>query len=76
MSVAGNIQKARRSWVRLAKVLGREGIDPKVSRTFYIAATQQVLLFGAEKWVLMKKMEKALDAFQVRVARKLMGRQA
>ena len=74
-AVAGNIKKARRSWVRLARVLGREGADPKVSRTFYVAVTQKVLLFGAETWVLTKKMESALDSFQGRVARKLMGRQ-
>ena len=73
-AVAGNIKKAWRSWGRLAKVLGREGADPKVSRTFYIAVTQVVLLFGAETWVLTEKMEKALDAFQGRVARKLTGR--
>ena len=69
------MNKARRSWGRLSQVLGREGADPKVSRTFYIAVTQQVLLFGAETWVLTKKMESALDAFQGRVARKLTGRQ-
>ena len=41
---------------------------------FYIAVTQQVLLFGAESWVLTGKMEAALDAFQGRVARRLTGR--
>ena len=46
-----------------------------MSQTFYIAVTYQVLLFGAETWVLTKKMESALDAFQGRVARKLTGRQ-
>ena len=35
---------------------------------------EQVLLFGAETWVLTKNMESALDAFQGRVARKLTGR--
>ena len=30
LAVAGNIKKARRSWGRLAQVLGREGADPKV----------------------------------------------
>ena len=35
-AVAGNIKKARISWVRLDRVLGREGEDPKVSETFYI----------------------------------------
>ena len=47
---------------------------PKVSRNFYIAVTQQVLLFGAESWVLTVKMEAVLDAFQGRVARRLTGR--
>ena len=36
-AVAGNIRKARLSWGRLARVLGREGADPKVSRSFYTA---------------------------------------
>ena len=73
--VAGNIKKARRSWGRLARVLGREGADPKVSRNFYTTMTQQILLFGAETWVLTRNMESALDAFQGRVARTLTGRQ-
>ena len=72
-AVAGTIRKARFSWGRLARVLVREGADPKVSRSFYTVATQQVLLFGAESWVLTKKMESALDAFQGRVARRLIG---
>ena len=59
----------------MARVLGREGADPKVSRVLYTAITQQVLLFGSETWVLTQKMESALDAFQVRVARRLTGRQ-
>ena len=74
-AVAGNIRKARESWGRLARVLGREGADPKVSRSFNTAVTQQVLLFGAETWVLTRKMESSLDAFQGRVARRLTGRQ-
>ena len=74
-AVAGNIMKARRIWGQLDQVLGSEGADPKVSRTLYIAVTQQFLLFGAETWVLTRKMDSALDAFQGRVARTLMGRQ-
>ena len=74
-AVAGNIQKARMSWGRLVWVLGRDGADPKVSRSFYTAVTQQVLLFGAETWVLTRKMESSLVAFQGRVARRLTGRQ-
>ena len=45
-----------------------------MSLNFYIAVTQQVLLFGVESWVLTVKMEAALDAFQGRVARRLTGR--
>ena len=71
--MAGNIRKERVSWGRLARVLGREGADPKVSQSFYTAVTQQVLLFGAETWVLTRKMESALDAFQGRVARRRQG---
>ena len=74
-AVAGNIKKARQRWGRLARVLVREGADPKVSRTFYIAVKQAVLLFGSETWVLTSKMEKALDTFQARVERTLTGRQ-
>ena len=73
-AVAGNIKKAWVSWGRLERVLGREGADTKVSRSFYTAVTQQVLLFGAETWVLTRKMESVLDAFQGRVARRLAGR--
>ena len=72
--MARNLQKARATWGRLARILGREGADPKVSRNFYIAVKQQVLIFGAETWVLTRKMESALDAFQGRVARRLTGR--
>ena len=43
-------------------------------QSFYTAVTQQVLLFRAQSWVLTKKMESALDAFQGRVARRLTGR--
>ena len=66
-AVAGNIRKARENWGRLARKLGREGADPKVSRSFYTAVTQQVLLFGAELWVLTKKMEPALEGVQGRL---------
>ena len=73
-AVAGNIRKARASWGRLARILGREGAYLKVTHSIYTAVTQQVLLFGAESQVLSKSMESALDDFQGRVARQLTGR--
>ena len=33
-AVAINLRKARVTWRRLARILGREGADPKVSRNF------------------------------------------
>ena len=74
-AVTGNIKKARGIWGCLAQLLGREGADPKVSRNFYTAATQQVLLFRAETWVLTRNMESALDAYQGRVERNITGSQ-
>ena len=73
--VVTKLEKARRSWGRLSRLLGREGADPKVLRTFYTAVTQAVLIFGAETWVLTPRMEKALGSFHSGVARKIMGRQ-
>ena len=74
-AVVRNLGKARRSWGSLSQVLGREGAEPKVSRAFYTTVTKEVLLFGAETWVLTLQMEKALDIFQSRVARNITGRQ-
>ena len=39
-AVARNLQKARSTGGRLARILGREGADPKVSRNFYISLAQ------------------------------------
>ena len=32
--VVGNLQRARKSWGRLSRILSREGADPKVSGIF------------------------------------------
>ena len=47
-AVAGNLQKAQRSWGRLQRILRREGATPRISGYFFKAVVQQVLLFGAE----------------------------
>ena len=38
--VDGNIRKVQVSWGSLVMVLGQEGADPKVSRSFYTTVTQ------------------------------------
>ena len=62
-AVAGNLGKARKSWVRMQRILSREGADKRVSGDFFKAVVQQVLLFGAEKWVVTPRMEQALNSF-------------
>ena len=66
--VAGNLQKARKSWGRILRILSREGADPKISGHFYKAVVSAVLLFGEEKWVLTPRMDRDLSSFQHRVA--------
>ena len=62
-AVAGNLKKAQRIWGR-------------ISGSFFKAVVQQVLLFGAETWVVTPKMERALSGFLHGAARRLTRRQA
>ena len=75
LEVAGNLAKARKSWGRLQGILRREGATPRISGFFFKAMVQQVLLFGAETWVVTPKMERALSRFLHRAVRRLTGRQ-
>ena len=63
-SVAGNLQKARKSWGRISPILSREEADMKVSGHFFKATFQAVLLSGAETWVLIPLDKQALIIFQ------------
>ena len=76
LAVAGNLKKARRSWGRLSRILGREGTTARISRTFFKSVIQQVLLFEAETWVVTPRMERALSGFLHMADRRLTGRQA
>ena len=73
-AVVGKLGKARKSLGRLSRILSREGADPKVSGNFNKSVAQVVLLFGAETWVLTQRMERDLDSFQYRVARRITGK--
>ena len=74
-AVAGNLVKARKSWGRLQGILSWEGATKLVSGNFFNAVVQQMLLFGAEIWVVSPRMERALSAFIHGAARRLTGRQ-
>ena len=75
LAVAGNLEKARKSWGRLQGILSREGATKRVSGNFIKAVVQQVMLFRAETWVVSPMMERALSAFIHGAARRLTGRQ-
>ena len=68
---AGNLRKDRKSWVRMMRILSREGADPKILGLFLKSAVQAVLLFGAETWVLTPWMKRSLSSFQHRFVQRL-----
>ena len=74
-AVAGNLGKARKRWGRMQRTLSREGANKQVSGNFFKAVAQQVLLFGAETWVVSPRMERALNSFIHGSARRNTGRQ-
>ena len=52
IAVTVNLYKASKSWVRMSRILVREGADPKLLGHFFKAVVQAVLLFRAETWAL------------------------
>ena len=51
MVVFRNLEKARAVWRRLTRILSREGETPQVSRFFFKAVVQLLLIFVADTWV-------------------------
>ena len=74
-AVAGNLGKTRKSWGRMQRILSREGANKRVSGNLFKAVVQQVLLFGADTWVVLPIMERALNYFIHGSARRITGRQ-
>ena len=74
LAVLGKLGKAIKSWGRLLRILSQEGTYPKVSGHFLKVVSQAVLLFGEDTWVLTPRMERSLDIFQNRVARRITRR--
>ena len=72
--VVNNLSGARTFWSRMSHILSRERAAPRVPSFFFKAVVQEVLLFGAETWVVNPHMGKVLGRFQTQVARPLTGR--
>ena len=52
LAVFDILRKAWSRWEYRSRILGKEGADPKTSRTFYKAVVQATLLFGSYIWVM------------------------
>ena len=63
MTQVGNLHNARKIWMRLSTIFRREGVNPRVSRKFFKAVVQAVLLFGLEMWVMTPRMGRAIVGF-------------
>ena len=72
--VVGNLCKARNSWERLSKILGREGANPRVSGMLFKVMVQAVLIFGSKPWVTTPCTGRALGGFKQRVDIQITGR--
>ena len=66
--------RSRTVWKRITRILSRKGVEQRVSRFFFKAVVQAVLIFGAETWVVTPRMGGFLGGFQDQVARNLTGR--
>ena len=58
--VMGNLQKARRSWAHLQRLMGKEGTDVKTLGNLYLAIVHTVLIFGLETGVTNPHIERVL----------------
>ena len=72
-AIQANIQKARKRWGQVAKILAKEGATSGTMAYFYKAVVQAVLLYGSESWVITTKMWRALNSFHHRCARYIAG---
>ena len=68
-----NLSTARKGWVQMLRILGREGVNVQVSCMFYKTMVQDVLLYGSEMWVLAPWVFQTFVAFHHRVVCWLTG---
>ena len=71
----GNIQKMRRIWACLSRILGQERVDSWTSVHFYLTITQAVFLFGAETSVVIPHIGRLLGGLHHRVVQIITGKQ-
>ena len=74
--VLRNIWKLRQVWGSLGKLLQWEGADPIVLEKFYRVVTQEVLIFGADTWVLTAEISQKLEGVSMGFLRQVKGQKS
>ena len=72
--VRQNIMCARSVWGRLGTLLRREGVDTKVSASFYRAVVRAILLYGSETWVLLASIVKRIEGIHTDLLQMITGK--
>ena len=62
--VMGNLQKARRSWSHMSRIMGQEGIDAHTLGHVYQFIVNDILLFGLETGVMTPHIGRVLEVFR------------
>ena len=65
--VIGNLQKARRSWDRLLRVMGQEGTDVRTLGYLYLFIVHAVLIFGLGTGVMNPHIGRVLGGLHHQV---------
>ena len=75
-AVQAYLQKSRKNWARIARVLIRKGVILWTSGNFYKFVVQSVLLYGSEMWAVTGRNLGALDWMHQKVERGIAKRRA
>ena len=61
-----NLRREQRKWGQMVKFFGGEGEDRGIVGRFYVAVVKLVLLFGSEMWIMLPRLDKALEGLHHR----------
>ena len=68
-----NLQKARKSWNRLLRILGQEISDDRPSGRFYLDIVQTFFLFGSLDWFMNHYIGQLMGGFHHTVVHQILG---
>ena len=63
LAVYQNLQKSRRQWVMVARVMERTGATVRDRGAMYKSVAQSVLFYRSKRWVVTGEMPNVLEGF-------------